>query len=110
MIRTGIGDSGRNRPARYAREGAGHPERDLVEGALRAGCATGLDPDVIAERALAAVREGRFYVLPSDGDPWHAAMRARQDDLRAGGDPEAQRCRAHRAKPSGVKRWTSVCS
>lgn len=86
MIRTGIGDSERNRPARFARDETTHPERELVEGALRAGCATGIDPDVLAARALEAVREGRFYVLPPQGDPWLAAMRARQEMLRAGGD------------------------
>lgn len=86
MIRTGIGESGRNRPERYARQGASHPERELVEGALRAGCATGLDPDVVAARALEAVRESRFYVLPPEGDPWRKAMDTRLDMLRAGGD------------------------
>jgi len=85
MICTGIGDSQRNRPERFDR-GPSHPERELVEGALRAGAATGLDPDVVAARALEAVRAGRFYVLPPEGNPWLAAMRARQDDLRAGGD------------------------
>jgi NAD(P)-dependent dehydrogenase (short-subunit alcohol dehydrogenase family) len=85
MIRTGIGDSQRNRPGHLDR-GPSHPERDLVEGALRAGAATGLDPDVVAARALDAVRERRFYVLPPEGNPWLAAMRARQDDLRAGND------------------------
>jgi NAD(P)-dependent dehydrogenase (short-subunit alcohol dehydrogenase family) len=86
MIRTGIGDSQRNRPARHARTDATHPERELVEGALRAGAAGGLDPDEVAARALAAVVDNRFYVLPPAGNPWLAAMRARQDDLRAGGD------------------------
>ncbi|HVN37804.1 MAG TPA: SDR family NAD(P)-dependent oxidoreductase [Myxococcota bacterium] len=84
MIRTGIGESRRNQPG--GASGGASPERELVEGALRAGCATGIDPDVIAVRALEAVREGRFYVLPPAGDPWNTAMRARQDDLRAGGD------------------------
>jgi NAD(P)-dependent dehydrogenase (short-subunit alcohol dehydrogenase family) len=84
MIRTGIGDSQRNRPQRFAREGASHPERELVEGALRAGCASGLDPDVVAARALDAVKSGRFYVLPPESDPWHAAMCKRLDMLRAG--------------------------
>ena len=84
MIRTGIGESRRNQPGGASEDTS--PERQLVEGALRAGCATGIDPDVIAVRALEAVRERRFYVLPPAGDPWNAAMRARQDDLRAGGD------------------------
>jgi NAD(P)-dependent dehydrogenase (short-subunit alcohol dehydrogenase family) len=86
MIRTGIGDSERNRPGRLGRRGASHPEQQLVEGALRAGTATGLDPDVVAARALDAVRADRFYVLPPVGDPWNAAMRAHQDDQRAGDD------------------------
>jgi NAD(P)-dependent dehydrogenase (short-subunit alcohol dehydrogenase family) len=84
MMRTGIGESRRNQPGGASEVTT--PERELVEGALRAGCATGIDPDVIAVRALEAVREGRFYVLPPARDPWNAAMRARQDDLRAGGD------------------------
>jgi NAD(P)-dependent dehydrogenase (short-subunit alcohol dehydrogenase family) len=86
MIRTGIGESERNRPARFARGGPSHPERELVEGALRSGAQTGLDPDVVAARALEAVREGRFYVLPPEGNPWRASMEARLADLRAGGD------------------------
>jgi NAD(P)-dependent dehydrogenase (short-subunit alcohol dehydrogenase family) len=87
-IRTGIGDSQRSRPARFARGPGSHPERDLVEGALRAGTAAGIDPDVVAARALEAVRSKRFYVLPPEPDPWHAAMRARLADLVAGRDLE----------------------
>jgi NAD(P)-dependent dehydrogenase (short-subunit alcohol dehydrogenase family) len=86
LIRTGIGDSQRNRPERWARGGGSHPERELVEGALRAGTQGGLDPDAVAVRALDAVREGRFYVLPPAGDPWRKAMQARFTDIAAGGD------------------------
>jgi hypothetical protein len=86
LFGTALGLSGRNRPYRFARRGASHPERELVEGALRAGCATGLDPDVVAARALDAVRTGRFYVLPPENDPWRKAMGARLDMLREGGD------------------------
>ena len=82
VVNTRIAESDRNRPARHKRGGPSHPERDLVEGALNSQTSTGLDPGAIAARTLAAIRDGRFYVLPPDGDPWRDACDARLDAIR----------------------------
>jgi NAD(P)-dependent dehydrogenase (short-subunit alcohol dehydrogenase family) len=90
LIATRIGESDRNRPEHLKRDGPSHPERDLVEGAIRAGTAQGLDPAVVAARALEAVRAGRLYVFPPKGDPWRAACDARLDDLREARNPSGE--------------------
>ena len=46
-----------------------------------------LDPTAIAQRTLAAIRGGRFYVLPPDGDPWRIACDARLDAIRHARNP-----------------------
>ena len=89
LIATGIGRSERNRPEHLARkEGeADAPEIALVEGVLRDAAPTGLAPDEIAARVLAAVREDRFYVLPPEADPWMESCSRRLDDIRLGRNP-----------------------
>jgi NAD(P)-dependent dehydrogenase (short-subunit alcohol dehydrogenase family) len=87
LVATGIGDSARNRPASLARSGPSHAERDLVEKALRAGVQTGIPPERIADRALEAVRNDRFYVLCPEEDPWRDACNARLDDIRHARNP-----------------------
>jgi NAD(P)-dependent dehydrogenase (short-subunit alcohol dehydrogenase family) len=88
LVHTRIGDAERNRPRRYER-GPSHPERDLVEGAIRAATTAGIDPAEIAARALAAIRSDRFYVLAPEGDPFRSACHARLDAIRAEGQPVA---------------------
>jgi len=87
LVHTRIGESGRNRPEHLKREGPSHPERELVEDAIRTSTSQGIDPRMVAERALEAVREGRLYVFPPRGDPWRAACDARLDDLREARNP-----------------------
>jgi NAD(P)-dependent dehydrogenase (short-subunit alcohol dehydrogenase family) len=89
LIATRIGDADRNRPAHWKRGDApASPERDLVEGAIRTALRTqGAPPELIAERTLAAIREGRFYVLAPEGDPWRTACHARLDAIRAERNP-----------------------
>jgi NAD(P)-dependent dehydrogenase (short-subunit alcohol dehydrogenase family) len=87
LIRTRIGSSERNRPEHLKRDAPPHAEQTLVEDAIRAGVAAGIDPMLVADRALEAVREGRFYVLAPEGDPWREACNARLDDLREARNP-----------------------
>jgi hypothetical protein len=47
----------------------------------------GLDPRVLAERTLAAIRESRFWVLPPAGDPWREAARLRHRGIDAASNP-----------------------
>ena len=87
LVNTRIGESERNRPEHQKRDGPSHTERDLVEAAIQASVATGLDPARIARRALEAIRERRFYVLSPEGDPWRDACHARLDAIRAERNP-----------------------
>ncbi len=82
LIHTRIGDSQRNRPEHLERDAPTHAEQTLVEEAIRERSSqSGLDPKVIAERTLEAIREGRLYVLPPEGDAWRDGCNARLDDL-----------------------------
>jgi len=45
----------------------------------------GTDPSVMADRVLAAIRSGTFYVLSEDG--WRDTANQRLDDIRAGTNP-----------------------
>ena len=84
LIATRIGDAERNRPLHLKRgDEPASAERDLVEGAIRSATRTqGIDPGLIAERTLAAIRADRFYVLAPEGNPWRDACHARLDAIR----------------------------
>ncbi len=79
LVNTRIFQAGRNRPPDLKREA----EEDLpeetrqVEAAVSNVASLGVDPRVLAERTLAAIRENRFWVLPPEGDPWRVAARQR---------------------------------
>ncbi len=97
MIATGIGEAGRNRPPQGRRDEASLPaDTRLVEEAIRAAVRGGADPGVIAERAVQAIREQRFYVLAPPGDPWRNACEWRLEDLRAERNPS---CAGPAAEP-----------
>jgi NAD(P)-dependent dehydrogenase (short-subunit alcohol dehydrogenase family) len=86
-VDTRIVDAERNRPVAL-RGAAGterSPERALVEAATRKALAGATPPAVIAERALRAIRERRFYVLSEDA--WRRSAEARLDDLRLARNP-----------------------
>jgi len=91
LVDTRIGDAQRNRPEHLSRkdQAPASPERDLVEDAIRQATATGIDPSEIAERAVAAIREDRFYVLAPEGNPWRDACHRRLDDIRLARNPSA---------------------
>ena len=65
FVRTGIGESGRNRPERYGTTQTPDPESPA--GQLLAHIAerlqSGLDPSEVAARVLAAIREDELYVF-----------------------------------------------
>jgi len=85
IVDTRIGDAERNRSAAFARkdeDDAEHPERDMVATAIRSLTQTGAAPTVLADRALDAVRENRFYVLSPEGGGWRRACEIRLDDIR----------------------------
>jgi len=52
---------------------------------IEEGVADGLDPSVMADRVVGAIRSGAFYILAEDG--WRETANQRMDDIRAGRNP-----------------------
>lgn len=89
LVATRIGEAERNRPEQLARkdDGEEHPERALIEGALREFTAQGAPPSLLAERVFEAVRENRFYILSPAGAGWRRAADTRSEDIRLERNP-----------------------
>ena len=83
LVNTRIFHADRNRPPHLKRDA----EEDLpeetkqVESAVSNVASLGVDPSVLAERTLTAIRENRFWVLPPEGDPWRVAARLRNQSI-----------------------------
>jgi NAD(P)-dependent dehydrogenase (short-subunit alcohol dehydrogenase family) len=91
FVRTRIGESGRNRPTRYGPAPTLDPASPA--GALAAYIAerlqAGLEPSQVAERVLAAIAAGQFYVfthpeMRGEVDDRFAAIQAALDQAAAG--------------------------
>lgn len=85
FVDTRILDSARNRPAPLADAAPPSPGTSETEQAVRQLVAAGLAPSEVAERVFEAIRDQRFYVLPSSG--WEEHIRARMEGILAGGNP-----------------------
>lgn len=83
-INTGIAESERNRPQVHD-EVIESGERDLVMAALTDSTAAGIGPEVMAERVLDGIRDGRFYLISNE--EWRQAANTRLDDIREGRNP-----------------------
>ncbi len=90
LVATKIGESERNRPLHLKRgDEPASPERDAVENAIKlATSSQGLAPDTIAERAIAAIREDRFYALAPEGEMWRRMSDARMELIRTVSNPQ----------------------
>jgi NAD(P)-dependent dehydrogenase (short-subunit alcohol dehydrogenase family) len=69
FVRTGIGESGRNRPERYGPARAPDPKSPAAAmvAEIKRLIDTGLEPDHVAARVLAAIREDELYVFTHPG-------------------------------------------
>jgi NAD(P)-dependent dehydrogenase (short-subunit alcohol dehydrogenase family) len=87
LIRTSIATCDRNRPAEYAKPGdlIESDAREMVMTAITDGMDDGLDPSVMADRVIDAIRSGTFYILSSDA--WRDTMLQRMEDIRNGENP-----------------------
>jgi hypothetical protein len=83
LVNTRIFHADRNRPPHLKRDAHEDlPEETVqVESAVSNVASLGVDPRVLAERTLAAIRENRFWVLPPEGDPWRKAARLRNQSI-----------------------------
>lgn len=85
-VDTRIVDAERNRPAALRpAQAVETPERRLVDEATRKALAGATAPEVIADRAVRAIRERRFYVLAEDA--WRDAAHSRCEDIRQARNP-----------------------
>ncbi len=90
LVDTRIGHAERNRQEIFTRKDedeGDHPERDVVETAIRELTKGGAPPSVLADRTLEAVRANRFYVLSPAGNGWRRACETRLDDIRSERNP-----------------------
>jgi short-subunit dehydrogenase len=89
LVNTRIFHAERNRPPHLKRDASEDlPEETVqVETAVSNIAALGVDPRVLAERTLAAIREKRFWVLPPEGDPWRVAARLRNQSIDQATNP-----------------------
>lgn len=83
-INTGIAASERNRPQAHS-EVLQSDAHTLVMGALQESTAAGIGPEVMAQRVLDGIREGRFYLISDE--EWRQAANVRLDDIREGRNP-----------------------
>ena len=81
LVNTRIFQAERNRPTHLKRDGDLPEETVQLERIVAGMASLGVDPRVLAERTLAAIREDRFWVLPPDGDPWREAARLRNRSI-----------------------------
>jgi NAD(P)-dependent dehydrogenase (short-subunit alcohol dehydrogenase family) len=89
LVATRIGHAERNRPLHLKRgDEPASPERDAVEHAIKSAVATGISPDAIAERAITAMKEDRFYALAPEGDAWRHMCNARLELVRTASNPQ----------------------
>ena len=85
-VNTGIGDSGRNRPAELQNEPAPNTTPATGDSSMLNGVlASGMDPAAVAEQVIDAVKANRFYILTHDD--WRPMMETRFDDIREGRQP-----------------------
>jgi NAD(P)-dependent dehydrogenase (short-subunit alcohol dehydrogenase family) len=89
LVKTRIFSAERNRPPHLKRDAEEDlpAETKLVESTVSSVASLGVEPRVLAERTLAAIRENRFWVLPPDGDPWRAAARLRNQGIDDASNP-----------------------
>jgi NAD(P)-dependent dehydrogenase (short-subunit alcohol dehydrogenase family) len=85
VIATNIDKSERSRPEALRSREERSEERKTVEDALRKGIATGVPPEWIADRAVEAIGEGRFYVLSDE--EWRRTAETRLEDIRLARNP-----------------------
>jgi NAD(P)-dependent dehydrogenase (short-subunit alcohol dehydrogenase family) len=89
LVNTRIFHADRNRPPHLKRDAHEDlpAETIQVESAVSNVASLGVDPRVLAERTLAAIRERRFWVLPPEGDPWRVATRLRHEGIENATNP-----------------------
>jgi NAD(P)-dependent dehydrogenase (short-subunit alcohol dehydrogenase family) len=92
MVRTGLWESYRNRPDRYAKTKPRQTPYPTLEGWAQAMKAAGLEarmtePEEVAAHALEGIRTGAFWILPRGGSS-DAMIRRRSQSMLERSNPE----------------------
>ena len=79
----------RNRPPHLKREAEEDIPEETKEVETMTGsmAAAGVDPTLLSERTLSAIRENRFWVLPPKEDSWRVAARIRNQGIEEATNP-----------------------
>ena len=85
VVRTGIGNSERNRPRQLVPAAGVATDTAEMRAAAAQVTSSGLPPDAVAEMVVEAIRERQFYVLTTSA--FDGAIRARMDDILARRNP-----------------------
>ena len=90
LVRTRIGESGRNRPAQlqHERDDDASAVDAMSSGAFQQLVEGGMDPAAVADQVLEAVLKERFWVLTHP--ELDQAIRSRADDILERRNPVAQ--------------------
>jgi NAD(P)-dependent dehydrogenase (short-subunit alcohol dehydrogenase family) len=91
FVRTRIGESGRNRQARYGPAAILAPASQAGEVAAQIAelVRSGLDPSDVAARVLTAIHDDELYVFTHTGAEWRAELKERFDAILAAMDRAA---------------------
>jgi len=86
-VKTGIGESERNRPA-HLREPVAEEQTEALSGIIKGFLETGMEPEEVADHVLRAIRDERFWILTHQGDEWMTAIEARLDSVKNQVNPD----------------------
>jgi len=90
LVRTGIAQSERNRPEHLKRpDGPPSPVLEMLDGAIREGVSSGVEPSMMAERVVEGIRTNRFYLMADEGTSWDIACLKRLEDIRLRRNPNS---------------------
>ena len=81
LVNTGIASSSRNRPADLSEENITDMQKMSMT-AITDATAGSLQPRVLADRVLQAIKDQVFYVLPPGDNPWRDTANTRLEDIR----------------------------
>ncbi|HAJ29717.1 MAG TPA: 3-oxoacyl-ACP reductase, partial [Gammaproteobacteria bacterium] len=88
IIRTNIGDSGRNRPEalKNAAPVALTPQQEALRAQFAAVMAEGMQPSAVAETVFNGIRKNQLYIQTHD--QFNERIMARAEDITQGTNPD----------------------
>jgi short-subunit dehydrogenase len=85
-VTTNIDRANRNRPTAFETREPSEVQR-MIQKSHTDSTRAGISPSELAERTLAAIKEGQFYILPPEESDWSKLAELRLDDIRTRRNP-----------------------